>query len=85
MVLITTAIVVLVVLIAFGLGYMVWASSGGEGTVYESLLTEEELIQVRRDIYKIEQGVELELSKQEHRQAGARTKEAIAEALKDQR
>lgn len=78
-------VVVLVLIIAAAIGYLVWVSSKQDwAEPTESPPTEEELLQARLDIAKVEKGIDLALSKQETRMASARTKEAIAEALVDE-
>lgn len=79
-------IVVLVVVIAVAIGYLVWLScSPFQVEETEPPPTEDELLQARLDLHKIERGVDLALAKQESRMASARTKEAIAEALDNER
>lgn len=66
-------------------GYMIYGSSPPDTFASELPPTEAELYQARLDIAKVEHGVDLALSKQELRRASERTKEAIAEALEDER
>jgi hypothetical protein len=78
-------LVVLVVIFLGLVGYLIYASYGIDGYRAEPPPTEEELLQARLDIAKAEKGIDLALSKQESRQASARTKEAIADALEGER
>lgn len=78
-------IVVLVVLIACGIGYLVYASSQpGWSEPPEPPPTEEELLQARLDLHRIERGVDVTLAREEAHRHGQRTKEAIAEALENE-
>ncbi|MGD9735222.1 MAG: hypothetical protein AB7V58_06375 [Solirubrobacterales bacterium] len=81
------AFIIVLILVIVGLvGYMVWASVEVDSYPSEPAPTEEELLQARLDLHRIERGVDLTLAKQEQRREGERTKEAIAEALEgDQR
>jgi hypothetical protein len=77
---------VVLVLIFVGLvGYMVYASYGMDGPPPGPPPTEEELLQARLDIHRIERGFDLKLARQDSRRAAAETKRAIADALDDQR
>ncbi len=78
-----TGLVIVLVLICVGLvGYMVRESMKQDGYAAEPPPTDEELLQARLDLLKIERGIDLTLAKQESRRYAQRTKEAIAEAFK---
>jgi hypothetical protein len=75
-------VVVLTVLIACGIGYLVYTSSQPDWSEpTEPPPTEAELLQARLDLHKVERGTDLALAKQEIRREAERTKQAIAEAL----
>ena len=78
-------LVFLVLLICGFVAYLLWISSRSEDIATEPPPTEEELLQARLDLHRIDRGVDLALSKQETRREAERTKLAIAEALDDER
>lgn len=77
------AIVVLVLVLACLIGYMIWASTGAPPI--EPPPTYDELLQARLDWLRIERKTDVALANMEVRQAAERTKQAIADALDDQR
>jgi hypothetical protein len=82
---VASLVVVLILLFAGLVGYMVYASSQPDAFANQPPPTEEELLQARLEIAKVEKGIDLALAKQETRMASARTKEAIADALEGER
>jgi hypothetical protein len=81
----TAFVVILVLLIVGGIGYLVYVSSEAQVIEREPPPSVEELLQARLDLHQIERGVDLSLSKQEAQMAAERTKQAIADAMDDQR
>jgi hypothetical protein len=79
-------IVVLVLLISCGIGYLVYKGSQPDWVQpSEPPPTEEELLQARLDLHRIERATDVTLAREEAHRHGQRTKEAIAEALEDGR
>jgi hypothetical protein len=75
-------VVVLIVALAIGIGWLVYVSSTPDwAEPTEPEPTEAELLQARLDLHHIERAVDLNLAKEEAQRHGQRTKEAIAEAL----
>ena len=80
--------VVVVLIISCLVGYLVWVSSAPDSAAHsfhEQPPTEAELLQARLDLHRIERGVDIALAKQEQRREAERVKQAIAEALRDDR
>jgi hypothetical protein len=78
-------VVVLVLVLAAVIGYLVWLSCTPVEIKSEPPPTEEELLQARLDLHRIERGVDVTLAREEAHRHGQRTKEAISEALEDER
>lgn len=73
--------IVVVLIIACGIGYLVWAST--EAPPVERPPTDAELMQARLDIYRVSRGVDTALAGQDARREAELTKQAIADALDD--
>lgn len=79
-------IIVLVLIIACGIGYLVYRSSQPDwAEPPEPPPTEAELLQARVDLHRIERGVDIPLAREEAHRNGQRTKDAIADALENER
>ena len=74
-------IIVLILIITVLVGYLMLASSATGVIRPERPPTEEELLQARLDLHRVERGVDLALAKQDQRREAERVKEAIAETL----
>jgi hypothetical protein len=76
-------IVVLALILVAVIGYIIWANT--EVPPIEAPPTDAELMQARLDIYRISRCVDVTLAGQEAHREAERTKQAIADALDDQR
>jgi len=77
-------VVVLVLIGAAVIGLLVWVGSKSGTVAAEPPPTEAELLQARLDLHRIERGVDQILAREEAHRRGQQTKDAIAEALKDE-
>jgi hypothetical protein len=66
--------------------YLLWVSSEpDEGTDRQEPFSDEEIMQARLDLHRIERRVDLMLAKHDQRRHAEATKQAIAEALENDR
>ncbi len=79
----TGLIVVLVLIIAVGIGRLVWLSSTPVEIPNDPPPTEAELLQARLDLHRVQRGVDTALATQEARREAELTKQAVADALQD--
>lgn len=81
-------LVILVILVCGFLTYRLWLSSAPEGggpAAGDGPFTKEEVMQARLDLHRLERRAELTIAKHEQRREAAAVKQAIAEALEDER
>ncbi len=84
MVLMVGLIIVLVVIVAGLVGYMVWAGSTpkpGTSSLDDRPPTDEEVLQARLDLHRVQRRLDVRLAQHEQRQAADRLRREIAEVL----
>jgi len=82
---VTGLVVVLVTIIAVGIGRLAWLSSTPTEIPTIPPPTEAELLQARLDLLRVRRGVDVALAAHEARREAELTKQAIAEALENGR